>query len=105
MFEMSPRERALTTLSLKKPDRVPKDAWSSPLILEEFRKHTGADDPAEYYGFKNREVRFAPTKLRYDFSRYLPDDLPPDARVNEWGEALDSTASLWLRGAPYRRFH
>ena len=79
MFEMSPRERISTTLSIKKPDRVPQDAWFTPRILEEFKKHTGAEEPAEYYGFEHRYVDFAPTKVRYDFSRHLPDDLPSES--------------------------
>jgi len=87
MYEMSPRERVSTTLGIRKPDRVPRDAWLTPHVLAEFREHTGADDPAEYYGFEHRSVGFAPTRDKHDFSRYLPDDLPPDTRVNEWGEA------------------
>ena len=87
MYQMSPRERLLTTLSIKKPDRVPKDAWFTPYIIQEFEQHTGAGDPAEYYGFEHRYVSFAATKVKYDFSKYLPDDLPPNTSINEWGEA------------------
>ncbi len=84
---MTPRERATATLSHTRPDRVPKDAWFTPHILAEFEKHTGARDPVEYYGFEHRMVTFASTKVEYDFSEYLPGGLPPDATVNEWGEA------------------
>jgi hypothetical protein len=64
MYEMSPRERVLTTLSIKKPDRVPKDAWFTPHIIEEFKKNTGAQDPAQYYGFEARGVGFGGTRLK-----------------------------------------
>ncbi len=87
MYEMSPRERVLTTLSIKKPDRVPKDAWFTPHIIEEFKKHTGAQDPAQYYGFEARGVGFGGTKIKYDFSKYFPNGLPPNTGVSEWGEA------------------
>lgn len=87
MAGMSPRERVSTTLRIKKPDRVPKDAWFTPHILEQFRAHTGADDPAEYYGFEHRMVGIGPTNVAYDFSEYLPSELPPGTRVSEWGEA------------------
>ena len=87
MYQMSPRERVLTTLAIKKPDRVPRDAWFTPHVLEQFQKQTGAADPADYYGFEHRLVGFAPTRAEHDFSRYLPCDLPSDADVSEWGEA------------------
>ena len=90
MYEMSPRERAIATLSFKKPDRIPRDAGFTPHVMEEFRRHTGADDPAEHYGFVHRNVAPAPTKVEYSFSRYYPqypDGLPAGTSVSEWGEA------------------
>lgn len=87
MSGMSPRERVATTLRLRKPDRVPQDAWWTPHTLEEFRKHTGADDPSEYYGFEHRLVRWAKTKVPYDFAQFYPQGLPPGTTVTEWGEA------------------
>ncbi|MDI7274874.1 MAG: uroporphyrinogen decarboxylase family protein, partial [Anaerolineae bacterium] len=71
----------------RKPDRVPKDAWWTPHTLEQFRKHTGADDPSDHYGFEHRLVRWARTRVQYDFSSYFPEGLPPGTTVNEWGEA------------------
>ena len=87
MAGMSPRERISTTLSIRKPDRVPRDAWFTPRILGQFREHTGADDPAAHYGFEHRMVGIGPSNAVYGFAEYLPDDLPPSTRVSEWGEA------------------
>ena len=90
MYEMSPRERAIATLRFRKPDRIPKDAGFTPHIMEQFKRHTGADDPAAYYGFEHRNVGLAPTKVNYDFSRYYPqypEGLPAGTQVSEWGEA------------------
>jgi len=84
---MLPRERLVATLRLQRPDRTPKDAWFTPETLRLFREATGADDPAEYYGFEHRSVCFAPTRLKPDFSAYLPPELPPEAAVDEWGTA------------------
>ena len=69
MYQMSPRERVLTTLAIKKPDRVPKDAWFTPYITEQFKKHTGAQDPSQYYGFEHRGVGFGGGRERHDFSK------------------------------------
>jgi len=87
MYEMSPRERVIATLEFRKPDRIPKNAGFTPHIMEQFKLHTGADDPADYYGYEERYVGLQPTKVEYDFSRYLPEGLPSDTQVSEWGEA------------------
>lgn len=87
MYQMSPRERVLTTLAIKKPDRTPKDAWFTPHIIDKFKEHTGAEEPAQYYGFEHRSVGFGGTRIKYGFSRYFPNGLPPDTGISEWGEA------------------
>jgi uroporphyrinogen decarboxylase len=61
-------------------------AGFTPALLERFRKETGATDPADYWDFEVREVGFAETRAKTDFSRYFPADLHPRiTRVNEWG--------------------
>ena len=52
--------------------------------MERFRKETGANSPAEYFGFGMRDAGIGPTKLKSDFSRYTVD-FPAEARVDEWG--------------------
>jgi len=81
---MTPRERALAALRRRVPDRVPRELGFTPPMQEEFRRRTGATDPAEYFDFEVRTVELAPTRQQVDFSPYL-GQLPPDAWVNEWG--------------------
>jgi uroporphyrinogen decarboxylase len=82
---MSSRERVLTAMHRRVPDRVPFAlAGFAPFQLDIFRKKTGAEDPYEYFGCDIRGVGIGPTRLHADFSRYHPA-LPPRAIVDEWG--------------------
>ncbi len=89
--EMTPRQRVLTTLSRKKPDKVPREiSWGAftPALMKVFREKTGATDPAEYFNFEIRPVSWTSTKKNFKeiFRNYLPN-LPQEAIVNEWGIA------------------
>ncbi len=95
---MTPRERILTAVSLQQPDRVPKDiSWGfTPPVMETFREKTGHDDPNDYFGV---DIRFAGLGIPADrqeaetirrreaFAPYHPD-LPANAELTEWGNAL-----------------
>jgi len=81
---LTPRERVLTALRRRVPDRVPREMGFTPPMLEEFRHRTEATDSAEHFDFEVRTVDLAPTRQQVDFSPYL-GPLPPDAWVNEWG--------------------
>ncbi|MBD3180764.1 hypothetical protein GF312_00630 [Candidatus Poribacteria bacterium] len=81
---MTPRERVLTALNRKEPDRVPVSFSLCPSQMERFRKETGATSPSEYFGFGTRGVGLARTKLKTDFSEYT-SDYPEGTRVDEWG--------------------
>ncbi|HXG24977.1 MAG TPA: uroporphyrinogen decarboxylase family protein [Chthonomonadales bacterium] len=83
---MNSRERVMTAMRRKEPDRVPFDfsLGFAPAILEEFRRRTGQSDPNDYFGSDARSVGIGPTKLRTDFTGYF-DSLPPRARIDEWG--------------------
>jgi uroporphyrinogen decarboxylase len=109
----TPRERALAALRRELPDRVPKFADFSPAAYDVFVQETGVDlppkspwsvwtgrptitfeqeigvsDPAEYFQYDVRIVEFGETQVGYDFSEWLPHDLPPErTRVDEWGIA------------------
>jgi len=72
------------TLRRRVPDRVPREMGFTPPVLDEFRRRTGATDPADYFDFEVRTVNLAPTRQEVDFSPYL-GSLPPNAWVNEWG--------------------
>jgi len=90
---LKPRERVLTALSRRVPDRVPKTMSLCPSQMERFRQETGHESPAAYFGFETRGVGPLPVQTDADFGPYL-EDLPAGARVDEWGIG-------WLRGSEF----
>jgi uroporphyrinogen decarboxylase len=119
MSTLTPRQRVLTALKREQPDRVPKFADFSAPVYDTFIAKTGVppppkspwsvwtgrptvtfeqeirlSDPAEYFGYDVRIVEFGETQREYDFSAYLPRDLPRErTRVDEWGIAQVTRAS------------
>jgi uroporphyrinogen decarboxylase len=91
---MHSRERVITAFRRRAPDRTPFDfaLGFSPYQLEQFKARTGQDDPDEYFGTDARGAHLDPTRAQADFSRYHRD-LPPNARVDEWGIGHIPTAS------------
>jgi len=81
---MTPRERLLAAINRRKPDRLPKAISFTEPALRVFREKTGADDPQEYFGVETRWVGFAPTRVKTDWKRFLPD-LPEGSEFSEWG--------------------
>jgi len=74
---MTHRERVLTALSRKTPDRVPKTASFTAPLLDFFRKKTGAKDPLDYF---DSDVRYAgnnPSGIERTelFKKYYPTEL------------------------------
>lgn len=71
---MNHRERVLTTLNHREPDRVPRWAWIDSPVVEELRRRTGETTPAEYWNFDLRSVGFLPPDplpdLKAMFGRY-----------------------------------
>jgi uroporphyrinogen decarboxylase len=90
---MEPRERLLTTLRRRVPDRVPKSMSLCPSQMERFRLETGAESPADYFGFDSRGVSPLPVRNDVDFRPYHAD-LPPEARLDHWGIG-------WVKDAVY----
>lgn len=86
---MTRRERVLHAMRRKVPDRVPMEFELCPLQLARFRKETGSDNPAEYFGFEVKTVEVKPTVKRTDFSSWLGDT--SKIRVDEWGIGWFST--------------
>ena len=87
---MNPRERVLTALARRIPDRVPKTMSLCPSQLARFRQETGRDDPHAYFGIEVRGVDPLPARNGADFGRYL-GDVQAGARIDDWGIA-------WIRG-------
>ncbi len=74
------------------PHRSPWSVWSARPVVT-YEADIGLSDPAEYFNHDVRVVEFGETELEFDFSRYLPPELPPEqTRVDEWGIA-------WVRGS------
>lgn len=71
------RDRLLMTLAHKKADKTPQSGWWTPTSLKVFNEKTGADDPAEYFGYEAREVfgRLEKTAEIKEFTKYFPDDM------------------------------
>jgi uroporphyrinogen decarboxylase len=67
----------------EQPERVGFDFVLSPALEAEFKRRTGREDYAEYYGFPTRELLLNGTRLRTDYSVYF-DELPPGTRPLDW---------------------
>ena len=88
---MTHRERLLTALRRRTPDRLPWSLAMTPPVHDEFRRRTGAGSYRELWDFDYRDVSFtrAP-RIAPDFARYYagrtfkgPVEFDP-----EWGYAL-----------------
>ena len=91
---MTSRERVLTAMRRRQPDRTPFDLsfGFSTAQLATFRARTGAEDPCDYFGADTRMVWPGPTRLTTDFSGYF-GELPPGTVIDEWGLAHVPTSS------------
>jgi len=81
--EMIPRERILTALKRKTPDKCPKHVYFTPSTLKLFKEKTGKDSPEDYFDMETRLIGFEETKKKQDFSKYLPE--VPAEFIDEWG--------------------
>lgn len=81
---MSPRERVLTALRRRRPDRIPKHLDLAPALQDELRRRTGGDESSEYFRLDLRGVSISPTSQPRDFSAYL-GEVPDLSGHDEWG--------------------
>ena len=76
----------LGAFSHREPERVPRLAAFTPALFERFRRETGAASPEDYWDFEVRDVGFAPSRRKTDFTRHFPEALAHRiTHVNEWG--------------------
>jgi uroporphyrinogen decarboxylase len=68
---MQPRERVLTALSRRPPDRAPYFIRFTPPVMDELRRRTGATDPAVYFDTDVRDVSLAASRRKADYTTYL----------------------------------
>ncbi len=87
---MTPRERILTALRRREPDRLPFSFAMTGPVRQEFRRRTGARDHFEHYDLEHRPVSPRPSPHPADFSGYYrgrvfsgPVRFDPD-----WGYAM-----------------
>lgn len=83
---LTARQRVLTALAHRAPDKVPKEAYFTPPMLELFRRETGAAMPDAFFLMDTRQVAIRPTQQAIDWSPYLPG-LPANARIKDFGLA------------------
>lgn len=88
---MTSRERLLTTLSLKVPDKVPMYMWGfNREAFRLFKEKTGSENFAEYFGveYDYGDVGFRGSKIDPKMYSRFHKDLPENAAFNEWGTAF-----------------
>lgn len=95
---MNHRERVLTAMSHREPDRAPRNATLPPFVREEFARRTGQQSPAEYWDWDLSNVGFKPPDphldLRARFGTFFADrdcewllDWDRNDYSPEWGVA------------------
>ena len=83
---MTSRERVLTAMRRKEPDRTPHDmgVGLTPGQQRVFEERTGQTDAAKWFGADVRAISSEGTRVHTDFSKWQTD-LPERATVDEWG--------------------
>jgi len=99
--EMSPRERVLTAMRRRVPDRVPKEWSFTPAVQEEFERQTGATNAAEFFGFERRGVGFRGPEQLPDFSPWFPEGRPEGTTFNEYGSGHPPAGFYHFTGRIY----
>ncbi|MDD5521418.1 MAG: uroporphyrinogen decarboxylase family protein [Kiritimatiellae bacterium] len=91
---MTSRERVLTAFRRQEPDRVPAVLYDEligyvPDVAKMLKEKCGSKSPLEYFGFDITSFSLAPSRQKYDFSRYVSAD--EHTTIDEWGVG-------WKRG-------
>lgn len=81
---MNSRERVLTAISRKEPDRVPIYLWLTPHLIERLEKERGVKDYEEYL---KMDIRFADYKSKPEENDYcaFTKDFHPLSTIDNWG--------------------
>lgn len=82
------RDRVITALSRREPDRVPTWLQLSPAVKQALQRAVGSDDLVGALGLDvdyEQTVGRGPSTLTADFTGYF-DEIPPGAHYSEWGE-------------------
>jgi len=84
-MRMSPRNRVLTTLAHKEPDKVSKYIRFTPAMKIKVHKKIDSDNYEDYFGIEIRRVGFKSCKNPPDFRPYYDELLPEDTYFDDWG--------------------
>ena len=91
---MTSRERVLTAMRREVPDRVPHEIGIglAPQKYEEFRRRTGQEDAAAYFGCDTRPVGIFGSASPHNYACYHTSS-PPGTAWDEWGIGYVRSAS------------
>jgi uroporphyrinogen decarboxylase len=81
---MNSRERVLTAISRKEPDRVPIYLWLTPHLIERLEKERGVKNYEEYLKMDIRFVDYKAKPEEKDYSAYTKD-FHPQSTIDNWG--------------------
>jgi uroporphyrinogen decarboxylase len=81
---MNSRERVLTAISGREPDRVPVYLWLTPHLIEKLEVERGIQDYEEYLKMDIRFVDYQAMPEEKDHSAYTKD-FHPETTIDNWG--------------------
>lgn len=81
---MTSRQRVLTAVSRREPDRVPFELPLTPFLEERLKAERGVHNPDDYFGVDIRFAKYHAVPEEIDHSRYTAH-FPSDAKVDDWG--------------------
>jgi len=81
---MNSRERVLTAIARKEPDRVPIYLWLTPHLIERLEKERGVKNYEDYLKMDIRFVDFLASTVEKDYGAYTKD-FHAQTTVDDWG--------------------
>lgn len=81
---MNSRERVLTAIARREPDRVPMNLWLTSYLIEKMKDERGVEDVEEYLRMDLRFVPYDAKPEENDFSMYTTH-FRSDTVVDDWG--------------------
>ncbi|MCU0961707.1 MAG: hypothetical protein MUF48_16555 [Pirellulaceae bacterium] len=81
---MNSRDRVLTAIARREPDRVPIYLWLTPHIIERLKQERGVETPEDGLQMDLRMVDYVACPESADFTPFTRD-FPENTTVDEWG--------------------
>lgn len=89
MSRMTPRERVLTALAHRQPDRTPRDFWAEPPTWKRLLAHLGHDDRQRALDLMEIDIR------HLDAPGPAEREISPGVFQNFWGERYVYRSTPW----------